>query len=56
MRKQFVQVETVAEAMKQCPWTSEIRWTGDDNNGYEDGAGYWCFESVADADIWDAQQ
>ena len=47
MRKQFVEVETVAEAEAICPWAAEI---------IEADGGFWCFESVADAANWKSQK
>lgn len=47
MRTQFVEVETIEEAEALCPWAAEI---------IEAEGGFWCFESVRDADTWKAQQ
>lgn len=47
MRKEFVEVETQEEAEDLCPWAAEI---------IEADGGYWCFESVTDAEIWKAQE
>ncbi len=44
MRKQFVECMTVEEALDLCPWASETR---------EATGGFWCFESVDDAELWD---
>lgn len=44
MRKEFVQCMSKKEAVKECPWTSEIR---------KAVGGFWCFESVSDAKLWD---
>jgi hypothetical protein len=41
MRKVFVEVETVEEAAEECPWAAEI---------VEAEGGFWCFESVEDAE------
>lgn len=46
MRKQFVQVKTREEAEEACPWAAEI---------VEADGGFWCFESVQDAETWKAQ-
>jgi hypothetical protein len=47
MRKVFVEVETVEEAAEECPWAAEI---------VEAEGGFWCFESVEDAEIWKEEQ
>jgi hypothetical protein len=47
MRKVFVEVETVGEAAEECPWAAEI---------VEAEGGFWCFESVEDAEIWKEEQ
>lgn len=46
MRSQFVQVETREEAEAECPWAAEI---------IEVEGGFQCFESVTDAETWQAQ-
>ena len=46
MRKRFVQAEIEANALAMCPWASEIR---------EAVGGFWCFESIDDAENWDRQ-
>lgn len=47
MRVQFVGVETREEAEAECPWAAEI---------IEVEGGWRCFESVDDAEIWQAQK
>ncbi len=47
MRKQFVECETREEAISECPWAAEVR---------EVVGGFWCFESVDDAEQWDNQE
>ena len=51
MLTQFIQDNgnnelTLEECEDACPWASEFRRAC---------GGVWCFESSADADIWDAQ-
>ena len=46
MRKEFVETETREQAENACPWAAEI---------VKAEGGYWCFESVTDAEIWQHQ-
>jgi hypothetical protein len=41
MRKVFVEVGTVEEVEEECPWAAEI---------VKAEGGFWCFESVEDAE------
>lgn len=45
MRKQFVECDTREEAEQMCPWAAEIIEN-------EVCGGFWCFESVQDAETW----
>lgn len=47
MRKELINVATLADAFDVAPWASEIiKVTG----------GFIAFESIVDARIWDAQK
>lgn len=46
MRKQFVECSTTDQAREDCPWAAVV---------LPAEGGYWCFESVADAETWQAQ-
>jgi hypothetical protein len=52
MRKQFVQCETREQAEAACPWAAEIIEV---DNGGEEGKRFVCFESVTDAETFQAQ-
>ena len=47
MRKQFVECETPERAEDACPWAAKI---------IEAEGGFWCFESVQDAETWRRQE
>lgn len=46
MRKEIVEVATREEAEKACPWAAVI---------IQVEGGWICFESVTDAEVWQAQ-
>ena len=46
MRKTFIEVERLEDAEVECPWAATI---------IEAEGGFWCFESVQDAEIWENQ-
>lgn len=47
MRTEIIEVETREDAETQCPWAAVI---------VEVEGGWKCFESVADAEVWQGQQ
>jgi hypothetical protein len=46
MRKQYVQTNNRAKAIRLCPWAAYLGKAAD---------GYWCFESVEDYRVWSNQ-
>jgi len=47
MRKEFVLTKKESEAWESCPWASVVLKAID---------GFWCFESVDDAEVWRNQK
>ena len=46
MRREFIEADSREEAKELCPWASTV---------IEVDGGWMCFESVADAETWEAQ-
>lgn len=46
-RKAFIECRTLAEAEEKAPWAYWFKKA--------DG-GYWAFESITDAEIWEGQK
>lgn len=55
MRKQFVRCDSPAEAEEICPWAAEIIEADGGGSAGAHAHGYWCFESMTDANLFSSQ-
>ena len=53
MRIQTVDADSESDALVICPWAESVREV---DSGVDGQLAYMCFESDADALLWDAQE